>query len=414
MLAMYALEGGRRALRSMFPLVSIDAPNTWIHVAYTGKWEGHAAGPFELTSKHFDEMIANFNANPNPIPLDVEHETYTPGPAPAYGWIHKLKREGSDLYAWVELSQDAARWIREGKYRFCSGVFVFGARDAVTDKDIGTVLETVALTNVPFIKGQKPILLTARNSRVGGEIMDRQKLLKLLGLEDDASDEQIRAVFDAALALDSARAGVTAEATKAEAPARAAASTPAASSAEPSAPVQADARADLLALIESMDEAEIAALLEQLMSMAGAPGPVAASGKLISSAVRATVRENRLLSETVKALSAKVGDLAKDHEKRRHEDAAVTVDALIAEHKIAASSRQDWIDEALETPERFARKANELLGHVVPKGRVALPKQVESDAALTEAQQYFVACAARTMGRDKAVKLAREKVNAAR
>lgn len=182
MLLAYALDARQRivALRSQLPLISSDAPTAWVHVAYDGSWEGHESGPFEFTQDTFAEVIANFERQLNAVKLDFDHETvFSDGAAPARGWVHRLEvRKGDDddpyevsLWALVEFGPEAVSINRDGGYRFCSGVFEFDAVDRVTGDECGCELTSLALTDSPFIDGQRPIQLSRRVSATGGEDM---------------------------------------------------------------------------------------------------------------------------------------------------------------------------------------------------------------------------------------------------
>lgn len=106
-------------------------------------------------------VIARYQARLNPAVLDYEHQTLRAEqngqPAPAAGWIQALTwREGSGLWATVELTERAASLIRNGEYKFVSPVFAF-------DGDTGEVLAVLmaAITNNPAIDGMAPLELVA-------------------------------------------------------------------------------------------------------------------------------------------------------------------------------------------------------------------------------------------------------------
>lgn len=181
----------RRALRALYPLISEDAPTTEIHVAMEGTWEGHPSGPFSLTRDDFETIVRNFEASPNPIPLDYEHATEWADKAPACGWVQGLSvRNGGDgkahLFAKVELSDEAAEYIRAGAYRFSSGVFVFDAIDNATGDDIGVEMTSLALTNMPFITGQQPIQLSRRAARASAAAKTRSLSMDMTEVPKDA------------------------------------------------------------------------------------------------------------------------------------------------------------------------------------------------------------------------------------
>jgi phage I-like protein len=76
--------------------------------------------------------------------------------------VQKLERREDGLWALVEFTERAATMIKAGEYRFCSGVFAFERRDRQTGDVIQCMLDSIALTNRPFIDGQEPISLSQR------------------------------------------------------------------------------------------------------------------------------------------------------------------------------------------------------------------------------------------------------------
>lgn len=107
------------------------------------------------------KVIARFNARKNLAVLDYEHQTLRTEdngqPAPAAGWIRSIEwREGSGLWANVELTARAARHIADGEYRYVSPVFAY-------DADSGEILAITmaAITNNPAIDGMEPLALRA-------------------------------------------------------------------------------------------------------------------------------------------------------------------------------------------------------------------------------------------------------------
>jgi phage I-like protein len=134
----------------------------WIHVAPTGHWAGHGEGAFELTADHFASIKTTLDRKATPCSLDYEHASIRPkGPAtPAAGYVQATHVRDDGLWACVEFTKEAWGLIESGSYRFCSGVFDFSSVDAVTGEPVLCTLDTIALTNRPFIDGQHPIALS--------------------------------------------------------------------------------------------------------------------------------------------------------------------------------------------------------------------------------------------------------------
>ena len=168
-LTAYSLSGTTDRLLALRALVGItgdgaDARTTWIHVAPEGTWEGHPDGAFTLSRAGFLSCVADCERRMTPPSVDYEHASIYPTgePTPAAGYVQRLEIRRDGLWALVEFTRRAADMIRGGEYRFCSGVFAFERRDRQTGEVIPCMLDSIALTNRPFIDGQAPIALSQR------------------------------------------------------------------------------------------------------------------------------------------------------------------------------------------------------------------------------------------------------------
>ncbi len=158
----------------------------WIELVPGGaNIEGRDGRKFKNPSP--DDIIAAFQNNAAPLPIDVEHSSAIKAPqgepAPAAGWIVEMEVRGEGaIWARVEWTEAGALSIRKREYRFISPGFL---RD--TNGVIREIIHA-GLTNQPNFR------LTSLN-REGtpnpeGKPMD-PKLLKLLGLEEGATIEEI-------------------------------------------------------------------------------------------------------------------------------------------------------------------------------------------------------------------------------
>lgn len=209
-------DGSRLAFRAVMPLVAPDAHMIWAHVAYTGEWRGYAAAggeAVELTRESFDRMIENFERQVNPMPLYAEHDM-----GPAYGWVHQLRRDGDQLFAHIELTDQAREWIAKGQYRYTSIGWDGQGEDRVTGDPIGPEMMEISLTNLPFLDGQQPLQLSRasdrRRNRRAESMPDKQfanakeaAQKAIEQLDDKATEEQLLTAIKAQMDLDDAVAG---------------------------------------------------------------------------------------------------------------------------------------------------------------------------------------------------------------
>ena len=220
----YALYSGADRLFALRALVGLTgegakARTGWIHVAPEGSWEGHPDGAFTLTTAGFESCIYDAERRATPQSVDYEHASLYPTgePTPAAGYVQKLERRADGLWALVEFTERAAAMIRAGEYRFCSGVFAFERRDRQTGDVIPCMLDSIALTNRPFIDGQEPIALSqnARAATVvalnGGRqdmnMIKREALMAALDSLDgtEFAPEQLHALVEGVAALEAAK-----------------------------------------------------------------------------------------------------------------------------------------------------------------------------------------------------------------
>ena len=131
-------------------------------------------------------MVANFEAIDNDIPIDYEHLSYEPGvAAKASGWIKKLYDLGErGLWADVEWTVAAKDMIAEKEYRYLSPAIVFNYKDPSSGKNVGAFLDSVGLTNRPYLDGMQPLT----NKKPDGEGEQMKDVLKKLGLGEQASE----------------------------------------------------------------------------------------------------------------------------------------------------------------------------------------------------------------------------------
>ena len=204
----HALAAAVALAACAFALPPLDDGNTLeIQLTPAGAFVPRDGRKMDVPAWKIDQAIATrvierFSARINPPVVDYEHQTLhkeTNGqPAPAAAWMRALQwREGSGLWATVELTARGAELIRSGEYRFISPVFRY-------DPKTGEVLaiEMAALTNHAAIDGMDALALRAA-ATFGFNAPDTEEedlmnpllvaLIAALGLPQNTTEEQAAA-----------------------------------------------------------------------------------------------------------------------------------------------------------------------------------------------------------------------------
>lgn len=146
-------------------------------------------GDFIVDDESFSAIKNTFLKRGLDIVIDYEHQTLEDVQAPAGGWIKDLFIQDGAISANVEWTPKAAEYLKNKEYRYLSPVVLVRKSDTKA-----VVLHSVALTNTPAIDGMYPIInsIDINEYEEGGNEMDfLKKLAALLGLSEDATEEQI-------------------------------------------------------------------------------------------------------------------------------------------------------------------------------------------------------------------------------
>lgn len=175
----------------------------WMHVCPIGEHAWTSADGGETIMQVIDREACEAMARSYPLSIpnsriDIDHESMDADKrTAAVGWGRKAEVRDDGLWVEVEWNPDGHELISNKVYRFNSPVF---PRDGLVDLGNGrkrvTKLGVIALTNDPNLRGQKP--LTNRRAQSADptqqtkDNMDyKAKLLEILGLPAEATDEQI-------------------------------------------------------------------------------------------------------------------------------------------------------------------------------------------------------------------------------
>lgn len=223
-----------------FQIISLaDSSQSWAQVLRTGRFVHPAYGEFEVTPESLQNMAANFVNGVRPIPptrlvVDYNHGDQN---GRAAGWISAVEvRNGTELWAQVEWTDEAANAIRRREYQFTSAEFAWAYQDKGDGTDRGPTLLAMAITNRPFVEGLAPLALSeqvsqamlgrqaaeppvAKPSADGGEAPEEsemeQQLRQLLGLDEKVDVlEAVKALKDNRTVVLSERDTLTARLTE--------------------------------------------------------------------------------------------------------------------------------------------------------------------------------------------------------
>jgi len=147
----------------------------WIQCARTGAWAGHPQGAFRITEQILDAMVENFHREGvQRRQYDFNHASAYPansgsipaGGTPAQGWFYDLERRGDKLFALTQWLPLAKQYLEGDQYGGISPLINWEARDRVSNRPVGPLIKSIALTNDPFLLGmQRPTAASASGTQ---------------------------------------------------------------------------------------------------------------------------------------------------------------------------------------------------------------------------------------------------------
>ena len=172
-----------------------------------------AKGEFDVDGESFSAMKAQIAQRGVDLVIDYEHQTLTGEQAPAAGWVKELFLDDGQIKARVEWTDRAKAYLSNREYRYLSPVITVRKAD---NKAMG--LHSIALTNTPAIEHMEAIV-NSLNFEGGQNTMDFMKeLAKLLGLGEDATEEQVKEALKVCLEENKSLKESAAEAAKQQPP----------------------------------------------------------------------------------------------------------------------------------------------------------------------------------------------------
>ncbi len=152
--------------------------------------------PVFLDEAAAKSVVDTFEGRGNDMVIDYEHQTLKDVEAPAAGWIKRLVFKGQEgLWAAVEWTEKAKNYLTSREYRYFSPVFL------ITKEGRKVVrIEHVALTNYPKLNQLKPIMAKNFQKIEKEDETMLKKLKQLLGLADEAAEDQVTGAVETLIA----------------------------------------------------------------------------------------------------------------------------------------------------------------------------------------------------------------------
>ena len=142
--------------------ILLDAPGKSgkpIEIARLGTFDDPRYGSFSIEASDVEAWQNNLSLLPGgEVLVDRDHMSErSPRNSKALGWISNVRVSGDRVLADARWTPAGKKAIRNGSYRFAS--VAFGEMDTETGETIPNVLQSVALTNRPALRGLAAISL---------------------------------------------------------------------------------------------------------------------------------------------------------------------------------------------------------------------------------------------------------------
>lgn len=166
----------------------------WQKIVPFGEFPTHHQGGFKVTNADGQDMERNFKAGAGKVLIDYEHNSLF-GDTRAAGWGHDVQWRADDGLYWKapQFVPNAEKAISDGEYSYYSPVIQFKAKNN-SGKKIGTVLHSVALTNLPFFQTEIDAIRNSQTEDNEMKFTDEQlaQLRKNHNLPEDATEEDVQ------------------------------------------------------------------------------------------------------------------------------------------------------------------------------------------------------------------------------
>jgi len=172
--------------------LNVETNLQWVHSMPVGEAKHPVYGKLDFSLGELQKYAYSVKSKLRGIDPDVDydHKLDPSKGRVAAGWIKDADVREDGLWLLVEWTEKAKDAIKNREYRYFSPEFT---REWINEK--GEKLKNVVLggglTNRPFLKNLVPVNLHEIEGYEQENVMDPKKLAQLLGLSEDASEEDI-------------------------------------------------------------------------------------------------------------------------------------------------------------------------------------------------------------------------------
>ncbi len=174
-------------------IAELNPDDEWQKIVPVGEFPNHWQGGYEIKAVDIMDMAANFNHGAGKVLIDFEHNSLW-GDTRAAGWVNKVEARVDGLYMQKpNFTPNAKKMIDDGEYSYFSPTIQFKAKNN-SGKKIGTVLHSVALTNLPFFQTEIDAIRNNNLEDCEMKFTDEQlaQLRKNYNLPVDATEDEVQ------------------------------------------------------------------------------------------------------------------------------------------------------------------------------------------------------------------------------
>lgn len=160
----------------------------WYLIFKNGKTDLAGGTTYYVDEESWNSVLSGIKQRGVDIVFDYGHASLYDEVAPAAGWCTAWRWTEEGIEARVEWTEDAAEMLNSRKIRYFSPAFYL--KDIGGEKKLVGVV-SVALTNLPKTSQIKPMVAGIITKEGNGNMELLQRLIEMLGLAPDASEDDV-------------------------------------------------------------------------------------------------------------------------------------------------------------------------------------------------------------------------------